>query len=96
MRLGMVENGAADTFGAVLADEVRAFDVLFDVGGDLCERLLAGVLLRDVNEGAVLAAQLAEVAAALAFREGAKCTREPGQPNTEIISLPGYSTLVER
>ena len=61
----MVENGAADTFGAVLADEVRAFDVLFDVGGDLRERLLAGVLLRDVNEGAVLAAQLAEVAAAL-------------------------------
>ena len=65
MRLGMVENGAADTFGAVLADEVRAFDVLFDVGGDLRERLLAGVLLRDVNEGAVLAAQLAEVAASL-------------------------------
>ena len=85
----MVENGAADTFGAVLADEVRAFDVLFDVGGDLRERLLAGVLLRDVNEGAVLAAQLAEVAAAL---ERVRA----GQPNTEIISLPGYSTLVER
>ena len=44
---------------------MRAFDVLFDVGGDLRKRLLAGVLLRDVNEGAVLAAQLAKVAAAL-------------------------------
>ena len=65
MRLGMVENGAADAFGAVLADEVRAFDVFFDVGGDLRKRLLAGVLLRDVDKGAVFAAQLAEVAATL-------------------------------
>ena len=59
MRLGMVENGAADTFGAVLADEVRAFDMLFDVGGDLRERLLAGVLLGDEDEVAVLSAQFA-------------------------------------
>ena len=39
MRLGMVENGAADTFGAVLADEVRAFAVLFDVASELRARL---------------------------------------------------------
>ena len=89
MRLGMVENGAADTFGAVLADEVRAFDVLFDVGGDLRERLLAGVLLRDVAKVAVLPAPFAEVFSALE-RVGAGAAEE------EIIWRSGYSIFVER
>ena len=44
---------------------MRAGDVLFNVGGDLRERLLAGILLGDEDEVAVLPAQLAEVLAAL-------------------------------
>ena len=44
---------------------MRAGNVLFNVGGDLRERLFAGVLLGDEDEVAVLPAQLAEVFSAL-------------------------------
>lgn len=54
-----------DALGAVLEHKVRAGNVLFNVGGDLRERLFAGVLLGDEDEVAVLPAQLAEVFSAL-------------------------------
>ena len=64
-RAAIVKNGAADARGTVLEHQMRAGDVLFDVGGDLRERLLAGVLLGDVDKIAVLPAQLAEILPAL-------------------------------
>ena len=60
-RVLAVQNCAADALGAVLEHKVRAGNVLFNVGGDLRERLLAGVFLGDEDEVAVLPAQLAEV-----------------------------------
>ena len=64
-RVLAVQNCAADALGAVLEHKVRAGNVLFNVGGDLRERLFAGVLLGDEDEVAVLPAQLAEVFSAL-------------------------------
>ena len=64
-RVLAVQNCAADALGAVLEHKVRAGNVFFNVGGDLRERLFAGVLLGDEDEVAVLPAQLAEVFSAL-------------------------------
>ena len=54
-----VQNRAADALAAVFQYKVRAGHVLFNVGGDLRERLLTGVLLGDKDEVAVLSAQFA-------------------------------------
>ena len=58
-RVLAVQNRAADALAALFQYKVRAGHVLFNVGGDLRERLLAGVLLGDKDEVAVLSAQFA-------------------------------------
>ena len=66
--------------------------MLFNVGGDLRERLFAGLLLGDEDEVAVLAAQLAEVLSALE-RVGAGAAEDGDHLAVRVFDL---SRAVER